>query len=160
MGELTIRRARDSDLPAINKLLYEVHKVHSDARPDLFKAGAKKYTDEELRAIIAEDRTPVFVAEREGRVVGYAFCIHQQYVHHNNMTDIKTLYIDDLCVDEGARGCGIGHKLLARVEDFAAECGAYNLTLHVYEGNDSAEKFYLSAGMGVQYLALEKIIKR
>ena len=63
MGELTIRRARDSDLPAINKLLYEVHKVHSDARPDLFKAGAKKYTDEELRAIIAEDRTPVFVAE-------------------------------------------------------------------------------------------------
>ena len=115
MGELTIRRARDSDLPAINKLLYEVHKVHSDARPDLFKAGAKKYTDEELRAIIAEDRTPVFVAEREGRVVGYAFCIHQQYVHHNNMTDIKTLYIDDLCVDEDARGAHIGQALYAYV---------------------------------------------
>ncbi len=158
MGELTIRRARDSDLPAINKLLYEVHKVHSDARPDLFKAGAKKYTDEELRAIIAEDRTPVFVAEREGRVVGYAFCIHQQYVHHNNMTDIKTLYIDDLCVDEDARGAHIGQALYTYVLSYAKEQGCYNLTLNVWADNKGALAFYEKVGLSVQKIGMEKIL--
>ena len=158
MGELTIRRARDSDLPAINKLLYEVHKVHSDARPDLFKAGAKKYTDEELRAIIAEDRTPVFVAEREGRVVGYAFCIHQQYVHHNNMTYIKTLYIDDLCVDEDARGAHIGQALYAYVLSYAKEQGCYNLTLNVWADNKGALAFYEKVGLSVQKIGMEKIL--
>ena len=158
MGELTIRRARDSDLPAINKLLYEVHKVHSDARPDLFKAGAKKYMDEELRAIIAEDRTPVFVAEREGRVVGYAFCIHQQYVHHNNMTDIKTLYIDDLCVDEDARGAHIGQALYTYVLSYAKEQGCYNLTLNVWADNKGALAFYEKVGLSVQKIGMEKIL--
>lgn len=97
-----IRRAVDADIPALDRLLFQVHQVHHEARPDLFKAGAKKYTDAQLKAILADDKTPVFVAERGGAVVGYAFCIHKQFVNDNNMTDIKTLYIDDLCVDERA----------------------------------------------------------
>lgn len=103
-----IRRAVDADIPALDRLLFQVHQVHHEARPDLFKAGAKKYTDAQLSAILADDKTPVFVAERGGAVVGYAFCIHKQFVNDNNMTDIKTLYIDDLCVDERARGRHIG----------------------------------------------------
>ena len=99
-----IRRAVDADIPALDRLLFQVHQVHHEARPDLFKAGAKKYTDAQLKAILADDKTPVFVAERGGVVVGYAFCIHKQFVNDNNMTDIRTLYIDDLCVDERARG--------------------------------------------------------
>ena len=88
-----IRRAVDADIPALDRLLFQVHQVHHEARPDLFKAGAKKYTDAQLKAILADDKTPVFVAERGGAVVGYAFCIHKQFVNDNNMTDIKTLYI-------------------------------------------------------------------
>ncbi len=38
---MEIRRARTADIPQIIPLLYQVHKVHSDARPDLFRAGAK-----------------------------------------------------------------------------------------------------------------------
>lgn len=41
MDNLTIRRAGAKDIPALDKLLYQVCKVHSDARPDLFKPGAK-----------------------------------------------------------------------------------------------------------------------
>ena len=48
MEGLKIRRATESDICVIEKLLYEVHKVHSDARPDLFKAGARKYNNDEL----------------------------------------------------------------------------------------------------------------
>ena len=84
MEKLKIRRAAESDMDVINKLLYQVLKVHSDARPDLFKAGTKKYKDDELRAIIADDLRPIFVAEKDGEVVGYAFCVHQQYIDNNN----------------------------------------------------------------------------
>lgn len=40
MNELRIRPAEAKDLPDLDRLLYQVHKVHSDARPDLFKPGA------------------------------------------------------------------------------------------------------------------------
>ena len=52
-------------MPGINKLLYKVQKVHGAARPDLFRAGAKKYTDEQLVKIMGSDSTPVFALEKE-----------------------------------------------------------------------------------------------
>ncbi len=54
MEEIKIRLAKESDIPTIDKLLYEVNQVHSDVRPDLFKAGAKKYNDEELKKILED----------------------------------------------------------------------------------------------------------
>lgn len=98
-----IRKAELRDIPALGRLLYEVHKVHSDVRPDLFKAGARKYTDGQLEEILQSGERPVFVAEQDGQVAGYAFCIPKQFVGDRSMTDVRTLYIDDLCVDE-ARG--------------------------------------------------------
>ena len=75
-----IRRAVDADIPALDRLLFQVHQVHHEARPDLFKAGAKKYTDAQLKAILADDKTPVFVAERGGAVVGY---VCDRYLRRN-----------------------------------------------------------------------------
>lgn len=158
MEELTIRRAQESDIPTINKLLYEVLKVHSDVRPDLFKAGTKKYTDEELKEILKDDKTPVFVAEKEGNVVGYAFCVHQQYINNNNMTDIKTLYIDDLCVDEAARGAHVGKALYEYVLNYAKAEGYYNVTLNVWADNVNAVKFYEKIGLKIQKIGMEMIL--
>lgn len=100
------------DVDTIEKLLYQVHKVHSDARPDLFKRGSKKYTTDELKEIIADDKRPIFVAEKEGAVAGYAFCVYIEVKGSNSLCDHKTLYIDDLCVDENVRGGHIGHASL------------------------------------------------
>lgn len=158
MPDLLIRRAMEKDIPTIDKLLYEVHKVHSDARPDLFRTGAKKYTQEQVRAILADEKTPVFVAERNGAVVGYAFCIHKQFIHDNSMTDVKTLYIDDLCVDEAARGAHIGRQLYRHVLDYAKERGYYNVTLNVWADNKNAVRFYEKLGMRVQKLGMEQLL--
>lgn len=158
MEELTIRRAAESDMDVINKLLYQVLKVHSDARPDLFKAGTKKYKDDELKGIIADDNRPIFVAERDGEVVGYAFCVHQQYIGNNNMTDIKTLYIDDLCVDENARNAHVGRQLYEYVLDYAGSHGYYNVTLNVWADNVNAVKFYEKLGLKIQKIGMEKIL--
>ena len=135
MKNLKIRRALPSDADTINKLLFQVLKVHSDARPDIFKAGTKKYTDSELLQIIGDDSRPNFVAEKDGQVLGYAFCIHQQFIDNNNMTDIKTLYIDDLCVDKNARNMHIGTELYNYVLKYAEENGYYNVTLNVWARN-------------------------
>ena len=96
----------------IDRLLMQVERVHHDGRPDLFRFGQKKYTDDELKELIHNDSRPIFVATDDAdRVLGYAFCIFQQYLNHNIMTDIKKLYIDDLCVDEDFRGQHIGRTL-------------------------------------------------
>ena len=158
MEKLKIHRAQEADIPVIDKLLFEVLKVHSDARPDLFKAGTKKYTDEELKEILANDKTPVFVAEKDGGVVGYAFCVHQQYVNNNNMTDIKTLYIDDLCVDETARGMHVGKALYEYVVEYARAQGYYNVTLNVWADNVNAVKFYERIGLKIQKIGMEAVL--
>ena len=158
MTDVTIRRAVNADIPALDQLLYQVHKVHSDVRPDIFKAGAKKYTDEELKAILADDHTPVFVAEHDGKILGYAFCIRKQFLNDHSMTDIKTLYIDDLCVDESSRGLHIGQQLYAYVIDYARAAGYYNVTLNVWADNKPALHFYEKIGLRVQKIGMEKIL--
>lgn len=158
MDDIIINRACNEDIPAIGKLLYEVHKVHSDVRPDLFKPGARKYTDSQLTDIIADDATPVFVARKSENVVGYAFCIHKQFVDDNNMTDVKTLYIDDLCVDETVRGEHIGSRLYEFVLDYARQNNYYNVTLNVWADNINALKFYEKIGLKVQKIGMEKIL--
>lgn len=158
MEEINIRSAELRDIPALGRLLYEVHKVHSDVRPDLFKAGARKYTDEQLEEILQSGERPVFVAEQDGQVVGYAFCIPKQFVGDRSMTDVRTLHIDDLCVDEAARGKHIGTKLYDFVLDFAKRQGYYNVTLNVWADNKAAVKFYEKIGLRVQKIGMEKIL--
>ena len=53
MNDIFIRPAEKNDIPAIDKLLYEVHKVVFVARRDLFIGVAKKYTDGDLAKILA-----------------------------------------------------------------------------------------------------------
>ena len=155
---MTIRRATNTDMDGINKLLLQVLMVHHNGRPDLFKPHAKKYTDEELAAILADDQTPIFVAvDDEERVLGYAFCIFKQLIGNNILTDIKTLYIDDLCVDEDKRGMHIGRQLYDYVVEFAKVAGCYNLTLNVWSCNTGAMKFYEKCGLVPQKVGMELI---
>ncbi len=156
---MTIRRGEEKDMPGINNLLEQVLSVHSTGRPDLFKSNTKKYTDGELLTILQDDSRPVFVAVDDGgKVLGYAFCVFQQHLGNNIMTDILTLYIDDLCVDETMRGQHIGRKLYDYVVDFARRKGCYNLTLNVWECNPSAKKFYEKCGLVPQKTGMEKIL--
>lgn len=158
MNEFKIRRAEKTDIPQIENLLYQVQKVHSDARPDLFISGGKKYTEDELKIIINDNERPVFVADIGGTVSGYAFCIHNQALNSTSLTDIKTLYIDDLCVDENKRGLHIGRRLYEYVLDYAKNNGYYNVTLNVWADNRGAVKFYEHIGLSVQKIGMEKIL--
>ncbi len=151
-----IRKAEARDLDAVNDLLGQVLRVHHEGRPDLFRPQGKKYSDEELLGIFADPRTPVFVYEEDGKVLGYAFCVLQKQ-ESLSLMPLKTLYIDDLCVDEKARGRHIGKALFEYVREFARERGSYNITLHVWECNPGAMAFYRSLGMQPQYTSMEML---
>lgn len=145
---MKIRRALAKDIDRINDLLFQVAKIHADARPDIFKAATKKYSDRELLEIIENDETPVFVAaDREGNVLGYAFCVYQITENSMLLQDKRTLYIDDICVDEGARGMHIGKELFDYVVAFAKENKFDNITLNVWALNEGAYRFYEKCGM-------------
>lgn len=157
--ELKVRRAEKSDIPKLLDLLVQVDMVHHNGRPDIFKGPATKYNADELEAIISDDKTPVFVcADNSGEVLGHAFCVHKQFKNDSVMTDIKTLYIDDICVDENARGRHVGKALYDYVIAYAKDFGCYNITLNVWSCNPSALKFYEKMGLVPQKIGMEKIL--
>lgn len=156
---MIIRRAEKRDIKAIGDLLLEVCEVHHKGRPDLFKSGGRKYTDDELLAMLEDDTRPIFVAQDgEDPIVSYAFCQHIQHVDSGCLTDIRTLYIDDLCVDERARGKHVGTALYEHVLAYARACGCYNVTLNVWAENHGARRFYEHLGLVPQKFGLEQIL--
>lgn len=154
---MNIRRADKRDMEKIKDLLNQVLMVHHNGRPDIFKADCRKYTDSELEELIKDDMRPIFVADENG-VLGYAFCVIKERKNHNILTDMKTLYIDDLCVDENTRGKHVGTALYDYVKEYAREIGCYNLTLNVWSCNESAVKFYEKRGLKPQATTMETVL--
>ena len=156
---MKVRRAEKRDIGKILELLVQVDMVHHKGRPDIFKGPATKYSRDQLEAIIANDNTPVFVCTDGNDIpLGHAFCIHKQITGDPVLTDIRTLYIDDICVDEGARGRHIGKALYEHIVCYGREQGFYNITLNVWTCNPSALSFYEAMGLVPQRICMEKIL--
>ncbi|KAB8292763.1 GNAT family N-acetyltransferase [Bifidobacterium avesanii] len=158
--QLHIRRAENRDIPELHRLLREVLEVHHNGRPDLFKTGATKYTNDELAGILASERTPVFgaFAPDDATLLGYAFCIFQRHENSNILTDVLTLYIDDICVDESARGRHVGAALYRHVIDFARAAGCHNVTLNVWSCNPGSQAFYERMGLKPYKVGMEQLL--
>lgn len=157
---MIIRMAQESDIEDIERLLVEICNVHSEGRPDLFKRNGKKYDRNQISEIINDENRPVIVAfdEENGKVSGYAMCIIQTICNNNALNDMKTLYLDDLCVDSNIRGKGTGKQIYDYLLEYAKKIGCYNLTLNVWECNEGAKRFYHKCGLKPQKTTLEKIL--
>ena len=140
----TIRQATVADIPRLMDLLHQVNMVHHHLRPELFKPNTTKYSEQELETLLGEES-----------VLGYTFCQITEVKEDRLLQDRKTLYIDDLCVDEAARGKHIGSALFEFVRDYAKSIGCHAITLNVWEGNDSAIHFYQNMGMHPQKTGME-----
>ena len=143
---MLIRRAEISDIPDILRLLVQVCNIHQDIRPDIFKRDGVKYTESDLMELLRDEARPVWCAVEDGAFLGYCFCQWKEYRDSSVSTDRKELYIDDLCVDETARGKGVATELFRHVTAVAKAEGAKFITLNVWEGN-SARNFYDKMGM-------------
>ncbi len=156
---MNIRRAKEKDVPRLMELLGQVLQIHADIRPDIFIAGTTKYTKEELLTMIKDDTKPIFVAADESDMcMGYAFCQLKEQPFSNNMVPFTSLFIDDLCVDASTRGQHVGESLFAYVKNEAKRLGCYEVTLNVWSGNTSAEKFYEKMGLKTKERQMEYIL--
>ncbi len=156
---MQISRATEADIPGVHRLLSQVEEVHRKGRPDLFKRNARKYSDEELQDIFRDENTPVFVArDEEGRVLAHAFCQINDIKNHAVLLDHRTLYIDDICVEESARGQKVGRAVCDFVMDYARKEGFYNVTLNVWECNPGAKAFYERMGFQIQKYGMEQVL--
>lgn len=153
-----IRRANVNDIKQIINLLHQVNMVHHIIRPDLFKPHTTKYNEQELSKMLDNDNKPIFVFD-DGGVLGYAFCQISEVKNDILLQDTKTMYIDDICVDENARGKHVGKALFEFVCDYAQAIGCHNITLNVWTGNDAAQSFYKNMGMQVQKTTMELVFK-
>lgn len=155
---MAIRRAKVADIPALEKLLEDILLVHHRVRPDLFKEEGKKFTRQELEKLVLDESKPVFVYEDDwGNILGHLFTVIENHEGHTDQPR-KTFFIDDLCVAEEARGQHIGQKLFDFARAYAKELGCYNLTLHVWNANEGALRFYKRQGLQEQFTSMEEIL--
>ena len=152
---MLIRRAEITDIPHILRLLVQVCNVHQEIRPDIFKRDGVKYTEADLQELLRDENRPVWCALEDGRFLGYCFCQWQEYHDSSVSTDRKELYIDDLCVDESARGRGVATALYRHVTAWARSEGCDIITLNVWCGNDNAMRFYEKMGMKPRKITME-----
>ena len=152
---MEIRLAEIRDIPGMIDLLRQVGEVHHRIRPDLFRTGAQKYDEAALKALLKDPDRPIFTAVEAGKLLGYCFCIVETTRNHPVLMDDRTLYIDDLCVDEACRGRHVGRALYDHARAYAKETGCRSVTLNVWCGNDSAMRFYEKQGLKPRKIYME-----
>ena len=152
---MLIRLAEERDIPGILQLLLQVGEVHHQIRPDIFRSGAQKYDRTALLSLLQDPTRPIYVADREGHVAGYAFCILISQPDNSVVLARTDFYIDDLCVDENCRGQGIATALYRHVCTAAREHGCDFVTLNVWQGNASAMAFYEKMGLRPRNTTME-----
>ena len=154
-----IRKANKNDIPGVISLLFQVNAVHHEIRPDLFKGNTVKYKEKELAELLNDESKPIFVyVDEDGNILGHAFCQIIDIKNNQLLQDIRTLYIDDICVDENHRGQHIGTMLYEHVKEYAKAGGFYNITLNVWECNPGARSFYESLGFKTQKTGMETVL--
>ncbi len=152
---MKICRAEQWHIPGMIELLKQVGQVHHLGRPDIFRAGAQKYNEADLQKLLLDGNRPIFIAEADGKVIGYGFCILKITKGDPVLADNTTLYIDDLCVDENCRGKHIGKAIYAHIVQYAKDLGCDSVTLNVWAFNERAKGFYESLGMKPQKIGME-----
>jgi GNAT superfamily N-acetyltransferase len=130
----SIRRAAESDLDEALRLLKELG--YRDLERDSFaQAFAEALTHPEIVVLVAEDSN--------GRLLGLASLSHRPQLRLAGIV----VTLDELVVDSGARGTGVGRKLLDEVRTFARGIAARRLELQTNRSRESYKRgFYLKNG--------------
>lgn len=145
--------ARESDIDAVNALARQVQILHVQWRPDIFCDAQKPYDPEFFLECIRQ-RT-LFTAKLDGLVIGYLrFWIWQ--TNGSGSVKRKILELDDICVDERFRNCGIGTQMLQELRALAKVFGCTDMQLSVYPQNDAAVAFYQKNGFTIRNINMQQ----
>ena len=154
-----IREYRDEDAPRLRECLVELQEYERgmDALLAEGELIAARYI-EFILARCAETGGRVFVAEDEGRVVGFVSVWAKVKSRAIEEREYEYAYVSDLVVLGTHRGRGLGRALLRRAEQHARGAGATLLRIAVLAKNDGARRLYESFGFEERLLDLTKAL--
>jgi ribosomal protein S18 acetylase RimI-like enzyme len=143
-----VRQAGPGDVDAVAPLFDAYRQFYRQpSDPGL----ARRFLAERLE----REESVVFVAERDGRAVGFV----QLYPLFTSTADRprRLWLLNDLFVAPEARGGGVGRALMDRARRLAEETGAAGLELATARTNTVAQRLYESLGYRVddQFLRYE-----
>ena len=154
-----IREACMSDFDAISNLENQVFYMHLNARPDMINLKKKPFGRDFFEKSLKDEKIKIFVFEENEEILGHCITRQWELNNHHMFYDMKILEIDDLCVDEKARGKNIGRRLFDQAKDYAKEIDAAHVELMVWSFNKNARQFYEHLGMSERISRMEMIIE-
>lgn len=154
--QMKIRKITEADYELVLEMMNQLHTLHVENRPDIYKSVAAAITPADFTAIISDPHSIAVIAEWEGQTAGYGLAKIKKTVPNPILVPHKTLYIDDIFVYPAYRHRHIGHEILQFFEYAGKRAGAERMDLTVWPFNESAVRFYKNHGMKEQRLILEK----
>lgn len=148
-----IELANDKDRAAVNRLARQIHQLHINWRPDIYRMPEELFPKERFTELIA--KRELYVAKVGGTVVGYAMVI----IRNHDLPELmkrKVFHIQQFCVDEEFRNHGIGTQMMEELRVLARAFGCTDLQLNVYPENDAAVSFYQKCGFMIQNINMQR----
>lgn len=144
--------ARESDWAEVQRLSIQIHDLHAAWRPDLYFHCDEPYPKEKFLEDIRNRM--VYTARIDGTVVGYVILSMLQKGGPGTV-EYKAMRLDAICVDEAARGQGIGKAMVADIRALARAFGCREIILGVHPENDSAVDFYQKCGFRIRTINMD-----
>lgn len=152
-----IRIANLKDKSATNKLRAQVHMLHANARPDMFRNEFCAELADRFDYYIETSEYSVAVCERENTIVGFVVMkvVSLQESPYSNCRNY--MLVEELGVDEHYRRNGVGAQLIDFVKNYARSIGLKRVQLDAWAFNYAAIDFYESQGFSVyrKYMELK-----
>ena len=107
---------------------------------DFYEASVSETVTAATWRRMLDSASPLFgrLAESGNAVCGFSVCV----LHEGTWTTDPVGYLEDLFVDPGVRGAGIGHALVQDVIDRAREMGWSRVYWHTRADNAVARRVY------------------
>lgn len=144
--------AREPDWEAVKGLSVQIHDLHAAWRPDLYFHCDEPYSREKFLEDIRSRM--VYTAKIGGIVAGYVI-LSIMHKGGPGTVEYKALRLDAICVDEAARGQGIGKAMVADVRALARAFGCREVILGVHPENDAAVWFYQKCGFTIRTINMD-----
>ena len=156
---MTVRPVRlPDDEPAILSFIWGLQKFENAFEPNrrLDPGFADQHWADVRRQ--AAERGGFFIAEADGRPVGWAFVVEETGDLFVKESERRYGFVAELFVEASARGQGHGRALIAACEDWSRRRGMTVLVIGVLTGNDKAAAVYQRDGFAPYNLFMRKYL--
>lgn len=152
---MVIRFIKEQDMIEARKLLLEVHQLHYENRPDIYK-DTTGITQEYFSNLCREENTFTMVADEDGKIIGLCMGTLRKTPQSPIVQTRTTVLLDAIAVRQDYRGKGLGKRLYLEAQTYAREHGAESIELMAWAFNQSAINFYQHMGMTVRSVTYEQ----